>query len=145
MNKLIKLLSKQEDILNSIMVIISEYHVSLIANDLSRMENLLNEEQKYLLLFKENMDIQQDLVRNIAVSLNLNLSRFSIGKFVESLPLNTRELPRLNYYRKSLKTLAEQISLKNFQSKVLIEHSRNFIKELISSLTNDKQLLDKRI
>jgi flagellar biosynthesis/type III secretory pathway chaperone len=146
MKELINLLAQQEENLNSLLEIITDYQKALIAGDIHGMEHLLDSEQKRLSSIQNNLEIQQNLIKGISDRNNLNLSLFSIKKLVDALPSGAKETIRLNKIMKSLKILAGQITEKNRLNGLLINHSRNFIKELIRSIiNNNKNLLDRKI
>jgi hypothetical protein len=146
MNELINLLEKQEENLNLLLEIITGYQKAIVAGDLPAMEQFLDKEQKSLSSIQSNQEIQITLIQVISTKNNLNLSTFSVGHLIESLPLGIHGLNKLKYFRKSLKTLATVISEKNRLNEILINHSRNFIKEIITTLLhNNKNLLDRKI
>jgi flagellar biosynthesis/type III secretory pathway chaperone len=146
MNELINLLAQQEENLNSLLVVITDYQKALIAGDLPNMELFLDIEQKRLASIQSNLETQQNLIKNISERNNLNLSSFSIKKLVDVLPSGAKETIKLNKIMKSLKILAGQITEKNRLNGLLINQSRNFIKELIISIIhNNKNLLDRKI
>jgi len=146
MKELINLLAQQEENLISLHEIITDYQKALIAGDLHGMEHLLDSEQKRLSSIQNNLEIQQNLIKGISDRNNLNLSPFSIKKLVDALPSGAKETIKLNKLMKSLKIYAGLISEKNRLNGLLIIHSRNFIKEIITSLIhNNKNILDRKI
>jgi len=146
MKELINILGQQEQNLNSLLEIITDYQNALVAGDIKVMEHLLDTEQRTLFSIQSNLEIQQNVIKVISQKLNLNLSQCSLGKLIEALPSAIKDLARLKKYMKSLKNLAGIITEKNRVNSILINHSRNFIKEIITLLIhNNKKLLDRKI
>jgi len=135
MNKLINLLEHQEKNLNSLLDIITGYQKALIAGDINALDHLLDLEQKTISSIQSNVEIQHTLFIEISRDYNLNLSQSSIGNLIDALPSGSKEVIKLNYFKNSLKVLADQITEKNRLNSVLINHSRNFIKEIFNRLS----------
>jgi hypothetical protein len=146
MKELINLLDQQEENLYLLLEIITDYQKALIGGDLPNMELLLNSEQKTLSSIQTNLEFQQNVIKDISQKLSLNLSQCSLGRLIEALPSDIKELGRLKKVMNSLKDLAGIITEKNNLNSILINHSRNFIKEIITSIIrNNKKLLDRKI
>ncbi len=146
--KLIKSLEEQERNLKSFLECIMDKQKSIISNDIEGLEHSLLIESQLLNAMEEQSKKISNVIGDLAKEYSVNLTENSVSEFLNSVNLNAdTNVKVIRLLQNSVRDLISKASRVSSQNKVLIEHSRNFIKETINSLAalTNNQLLDKRI
>lgn len=146
-NQLNKVIKEQHECLQNFLTVVKLQQKSLIENDLEGLEDSIAKEEKILTLLNRIKDEKARVIKNLAEENNIILKNFSLGDLLENFKNKTEiKFSNLEKVQFSIKNLILQIDKINQQNKILIEHSRNFIKETINILVNkNKPILDRKV
>ncbi len=138
---------KNKNDLNSYFHSICLQQKALITNNLAELEESVMNQEKILNSIDENQNLTAELMDNIIKENNLEIKTPGFKGFLESIKgIYKKEYENLSALRRTITDLVKNIVDTNNKNKILIDHSRNFIKEIMSALSNqDKPVLDRKI
>jgi len=107
---------------------------------------VLNQE-KILSSIDENQNLTTELMLSIIKENSLEIKSPGIRGFLESIKDTYKiEYDILYKLRQTIADLVKKIIETNNRNKILVDHSRNFIKEIFTELSNPaKPVLDRKI
>jgi uncharacterized protein YpuA (DUF1002 family) len=149
-NNLLTALKSNRDNLESFLKVIEEQKNSLISNDNKLLEVAIIKEEKLL----NNISSQQKkiimLLKDLSEELNLNMEGNKFPKINDIILAiekdNHKEAGELSKIHSAMKEVVIRIDTALRRNKILIDHSRNFIRETFSALANPSQpILDRKV
>ena len=149
-NDLLTSLKSNRASLESFLKVIEEQKNSLVKNDNKLLEEAIIREEKLL----NNISSQQSkiivLLKELSEELNLNIegNKFpKINDIIQAMEKkNRQEAGELSLINASIKDVVTKIDTALRRNKILIDHSRNFIKDTITALAKPSQpILDRKI
>jgi hypothetical protein len=147
-NELISALEKQEQSLKNFLECISTKQKAIVQNDINTLQDSLANEEKLLSEIDEGGKKISSAIEYLAAENSLKINSKSLTEFINSANNKSEvNMSMITMLQNSIKDLIVKSAFINEQNKILINHSRNFIKETISMLIglNKGPLLDKRI
>jgi hypothetical protein len=120
---------------------------ALIKSNLPELEQSILSQEKILNSIDENQNLTAELMLNIIKENSLEIKTPGIRGFLESIKDNyKKEYDILYSFRQTIADLVKKIIETNNRNRILIDHSRNFIKEIFTELSNPaKPILDRKI
>lgn len=121
---------------------------ALINLNYNELENAILDEEKILNTINECEQMRIRDLEKFYSSQDLTHSTYRISELCEKYgtPENNSEVKRLLLLEKQIKETICEVDKINHQNKYIIEHSRSFIKETISSLmSSNKTIVDKKV
>ena len=146
-NELISALKEQEETLQSFLNCCITKQKVIVQNDINGLHDSLINEEKLLSKIELNGERISTAIENLAKEFGLNLKALSLSEFLNAVndekEINVKVI---NLLRNSIKDLINKSSRINEQNKILIEHSRSFLRETIALLIslNKHPLLDRK-
>jgi lipopolysaccharide biosynthesis regulator YciM len=147
-NELATALEKQEQNLKNFLECSKKKQKAIIQNDIEKLHNSLSYEEKLLSEIEENNSNISSVIGNLVETYELNLSANSLSEFLSAVNNETEiNVKVIKLLQNSIRELIGSSAKINEQNKILIEHSRNFLKETISLLVglNKGPLLDRKV
>ncbi len=148
MEKLAEELKIQEQNLVEFIECSSHKQKILVNNDINELSQLLIEEEKLLAKLDSQAITITETIESLAEEFSLKLGANTVSEFLKAVKYRTEvNVKVISLLRNSISDLAAKAAHINEQNKILIEHSRSFIRETILSLValNNNQLLDRKI
>ncbi len=148
MKELESILKQQEQNLQHFYEMMIIKQKNLIEQDFEGLQESLLSEEKILTAVDEQNRRLSFLIKDLADKFSLNMKSNSLSEFMEAVndqaDINIKVIYQL---KNSLIELTSKCEKLNYQNKVLIEHSRNFIKETIAKLfaINNNKILDQKV
>jgi ribosomal protein L16 Arg81 hydroxylase len=147
-NELITALKEQEETLKQFLDCSISKQKAIVKNDIENLHNSLNTEEKILFKIENNGKKITSVLKSMADEFGVKLDHISLSEFLNSV-LNKTEINVnvINLLRNSIKDLINRSSKINEQNKILIDHSRNFLRETIAVIIglSKHPLLDRKI
>ena len=146
-NELISALKEQEETLKNFLSCCITKQKTIVQNDINGLHDSLVHEEKLLAKIESNGIKISTAIENLAKEFGLNLKALSLSEFLNAVndekEINVKVI---NLLRNSIKDLISKSSKVNEQNKILIEHSRSFLRETIALLIglNKHPLLDRK-
>lgn len=147
MKNLIKSLQDQEQYLKTFLDCSIDKQTAIISSDIEGLQQSLVIESQLLV----DMEDQSKKISNVIVELakehSVEIEENTLSEFLNAVNFNADNIKVIHLLQKSIKDLITKTGSISYHNKILIDHSRNFIRETISglaALTNNK-LLDRRI
>jgi hypothetical protein len=147
-NELISALKEQEDSLKNFLGCCVNKQKAIVHNDINSLHDSLVYEEKLLSRIELNGKKISSAIENLAREFGLNLKAVSLSEFLNAVNNKTEiNVKVINLLRNSIKDLVGKSSKINEQNKILIEHSRSFLRETIAMLIglNKHPLLDRKV
>jgi hypothetical protein len=149
-NDLLSSLKNNRENLASFLKVIEEQKKSLIENDNKLLEEAIIKEEKLLNLISTQQNKIIILLKDLSDELHLSIEGNKLPKLNDIILAvekdNGNEARELSRIHIAIKELVKNINTAMKRNKILIDHSRNFIKETISALTNPSHpILDRKI
>ena len=147
-NQLITILKEQEESLRLFLECSINKQKAIVQNDIESLHNSLNHEEKILSQIDNNGKKISSVIENLAKEYGLEMEAVSLSEFLNSVTNKTEiNVKVINLLRNSIKDLISKSSTINEQNKILIDHSRNFLRETIAVLIglSKRPLLDRKV
>ncbi len=147
-NELVTVLKEQEESLKQFLECSLNKQKAIVQNDIENLHNSLNHEEKILSQIENNGKKISSVIEILANDYGLELEEVSLSEFLNSVTNKTEiNIKVINLLRNSIKDLINKSSKINEQNKILIDHSRNFLRETIAVLIglSKRPLLDKKV
>jgi hypothetical protein len=147
-NELISVLKEQEDSLKQFLVCSLNKQKAIVQNDIEKLHNSLNNEEKILSQIENNGKKISSIIEKLAEDYGFKMNTVSLSEFLNSVDNKTEiNFKVISLLRNSIKDLVGKSSRINEQNKILIDHSRNFLRETIAVLIglSKRPLLDKKV
>jgi hypothetical protein len=147
-NELISVLKEQEDSLKQFLVCSLNKQKAIVQNDIEKLHNSLNNEEKILSQIENNGKKISSIIEKLAEDYGFKMNTVSLSEFLNSVDNKTEiNVKVISLLRNSIKDLVGKSSRINEQNKILIDHSRNFLRETIAVLIglSKRPLLDKKV
>ena len=147
-NELVTALKEQEEILKQFLECSLNKQKAIVQNDIESLHNSLNNEEKILSQIENNGKKISSVISKLAKDYGLELEAVSLSEFLSSVQNKSEiNVKVINLLRNSIKDLISKSSKINEQNKILIDHSRNFLRETIAVLIglSKRPLLDKKV
>jgi hypothetical protein len=147
-NELIQSISEQEKNFDMLINALIQKKEAIVADNYNLLEEAIKNEQKILSNIDDEEQRRKELIREFANKNSITLKDFSFDELYNSKKtLFVREIKTIEKIRSEVKEKALRIAHLNSQLSVLVEVSRNIIKErMISILGNGKRkLVNKRV
>jgi 3-methyladenine DNA glycosylase Tag len=146
-NQLIAALKEQEESLKQFLECSINKQKAIVQNDIESLHKSLNNEEKILSQIENNGKKISSVIGNLAGDYGLELESVSLSEFLNSVTNKSEiNVKVINLLRNSIKDLIGKSSRINEQNKILIDHSRNFLRETIAVLIglSKRPLLDRK-
>lgn len=146
--KLITALEEQEKNLKDFVECTVSKQKALVSNNLEELQQLLIREEKLLSGLDEQGIQISSAIGSLAEENSLKLKSNTVSEFIKAVRQKTEvNLKVIILLQDSIRQLVSKAIYTNEQNKILIQHSRNFIRETILKLValNNNQLLDRKI
>lgn len=147
-NELINTLKEQEESLRQFLECSISKQKAIVKNDIESLHNSLNREEKILSQIDNNGKKITSVLENLSHEYGLEPGPISLSEFLNSVVDNSEiNVKVINLLRNSIKDLIGRSSKINEQNKILIDHSRNFLRETIAVLIglSKRPLLDRKV
>jgi FlgN protein len=147
-NELIKTLKDQEENIKQFLKCSINKQKAIVQNDINSLHNSLNREENILSQIEMTGKKISIVIENLAKEYGLELEAISLSEFLNAVTDKTEiNVKIISALRNSIKDLISKSSKINDQNKILIDHSRNFLRETIAVLIglNKRPLLDRKI
>jgi hypothetical protein len=147
-NELVTILKEQEESLKQFLVCSLNKQKAIVQNDIENLHNSLNNEEKILSQIEKNGKKISSVIEKLAEDYGLELEAVSLSEFLNSVTDKSEiNVKVISLLRNSIKDLIGKSSRINEQNKILIDHSRNFLRETISVLIglSKRPLLDRKV
>jgi hypothetical protein len=147
-NELVTVLKEQEESLKQFLICSLNKQKAIVQNDIEKLHNSLNNEEKILSQIEKNGKKISSVIEKLAKDYGLELEAVSLSEFLNSVNNKTAiNIKVINLLGNSIKNLISKSSKINEQNKILIDHSRNFLRETIAVLIglSKRPLLDKKV
>lgn len=148
MKELESILQQQEQNLHHFYEMMIIKQKNLIDQDFEGLQESLLSEEKILKSVDEQNGKLTSMIKDLSEKFSLNLKSNRLSEFMEAVndqaDINIKVIYQL---KNSLTELTYKCEKLNYQNQVLIEHSRNFIKETITNLfaMNNNKILDQKV
>lgn len=146
--QLTEVLDQQYLNLKKLLGVVTDKQRALVERNIGKLEECIRQEEKILLniqsVEKRRYEIITDLMHNLGLKETDFMLNSILPKLKESVSKNDFAL--LSKYEMEIKETAAKITEINERNKFLIQHSRQFINETISTLLNSKKdsILDRK-
>ncbi len=147
-DRLITALKEQEESLKQFLECSISKQKAIVQNDIDSLHNSLNHEEKILSQIENNGKRISLVIENLAKEFGIDLGEVSLSELLKAVNNKTEvNVKVINLLRNSIKDLIGKSSKINEQNKILIDHSRSFLRETIAVLIglNKRPLLDRKI
>ncbi|HVO75785.1 MAG TPA: hypothetical protein VMT35_17290 [Ignavibacteriaceae bacterium] len=147
LQELQSIITKNMNDLKSYLEFLQMQQQALIKSNLSELEESLLNQGRILNSIDENQNLTAQLMQNIIKEGSLEIKNPGIRGFLESIKDKyKKEYRNLYDLRLAIADLVKKIIETNNKNKILVDHSRNFIKEIFAELANPaKPVLDRKI
>jgi len=146
--KLTKSLEEQEQNLKNFLECTMEKQRFIISNDIDGLQKILMIESQLLISMEDQSKKISDIIEELKKEHSLDLEENTVSEFINAVKFKAdTNIKVVHLLQDSIKDLIFKASGISYQNKILIEHSRSFIRETINSLValNNNQLLDRRV
>ena len=147
-NNLINALKEQEESLKLFLECSISKQKAIVKNDIEALHNSLTREEKILSQIDNNGKRITSVLEILSLEYGLKPAPVSLSEFLNSVVNNSEiNVKVINLLRNSIKDLIGRSSKINEQNKILIDHSRNFLRETIGVLIglSKRPLLDRKV
>lgn len=146
--KLLEIMQNQLSKLQEMFGVLQKMQKAMIDSDYDNFEKSILQQEKILAEIRNYEKSRIDILREIFQSDILPEKNLMVHKLFEAEP--EAEISLQEEYlriRNSLVDIVGEIESLNFQNQFLIDHSRKFIKELVTNIysVKNQQLLDKKV
>lgn len=147
-NELISALEEQEESMKHFLNCTINKQKAIVKNDMAALHDSLVNEEKLLTKIEINSKKVTSAIEDLAEEFGLELKKNSLSEFLNEVNDKSEiNVKVINLLRNSIKDLIGKSSRINEQNKILIEHSRSFLRETISMLIglSKRPLLDRKV
>jgi hypothetical protein len=146
LKELESILQKSSDDLNAYLESLQMQQNALIKSNSNELEKSLLIQEKMLNSISENQNTTAFLMETIIKESKLEPKKSGFIGFLECIKHSKNEYIVLYELREKISGMIKKIIETNNKNKILLDHSRNFIKEVVSALTNQgKPVIDRKI
>lgn len=146
--KLLEIMNNQLSKLQEMYEVLQQMQNAMVESDYDNFEKSIELQEKILAEIRTYEKARIDVLKDLLQSDILPEKNVLVQKLFEAEPEADSALQEeyLNI-RNSLINVVGEIENLNFQNKYLIDHSRRFIKELVTNLygVRNQKLLDKKV
>lgn len=146
--KLLEIMRNQLKCLQEMYEVLQKMQSAMVESDYDNFEKAVELQEKILAEIRNYEKTRIDILKDLLKSDILPEKNILVQKLFEAEPDVDSELQDeyLNI-RNSLVEVVGEIENLNFQNKYLIDHSRKFIKELVTNLygVRNQKLLDRKV
>ncbi|MCX8106339.1 MAG: flagellar protein FlgN [Ignavibacterium album] len=146
--KLLEIMRNQLNKLQEMYEVLQIMQTAMVESDYDNFEKAIESQEKILAEIRNYEKLRIDVLKELLQSDILPEKNVLVQKLFEAEPDadSTLQEEYLNI-RKSLVDVVGEIENLNFQNKYLIDHSRKFIKELVTNLygVKNQKLLDRKV
>lgn len=146
--KLVKTLEAQEQNLKNFLECTTEKQKTIIKFDFEGLQQVLTNESQLLIAMEDQSKKISNVINDLSKEYSIDTKENTVSEFLSAVKFKAdTNVKVVNLLQNSIKDLVSKVGNISNQNKVLIEHSRSFIKETINGLValNNNQLLDRRI
>ena len=147
-NELVTVLKEQEESLKQFLACSLNKQKAIVQNDIENLHHSLNHEEKIISQIENNGKKISSIIEKLAKDYGLELEAVSLSEFLNSMTNKSEiHIKVIILLRNSIIDLISKSSKIKEQNKILIDHSRNFLRETISVLIglSKRPLLDRKI
>lgn len=145
---LITLLNNQKANLRKLHDAAAMKQQALVSSSSEELENSIAEEEKALLLIQQSEKARIGFLSAFYKKYGIANDTFRLSECLEKMRehIDRESAELISGYEKEIRAVINEVSRVNQQNKYLIEHSRAFIRETISTLMNSgNSILDRKI
>jgi hypothetical protein len=147
-NELVTALEEQEENMKVFLDCVAIKQKAIIQSDIEALQNSLVREERLLSVIDSGGKKISFAIENLSGENGLNTATNSLTDFINSAKdTPDTNLNMVGHLQSSIKELILKSAFINEQNKILISHSRNFIKETISMLVGLSKgpILDRKV
>lgn len=146
--KLLEIMRNQLNKLQEMYEVLQQMQSAMVESDYDNFEKAIESQEKILAEIRNYEKLRIDILKELLQSDILPEKNVLVQKLFEAEP--EADLTLQDEYlniRESLINVVGEIENLNFQNKYLIDHSRKFIKELVTNLygVKNQKLLDRKV
>lgn len=146
--KLLEIMRNQLNKLQEMYEVLQQMQSAMVESDYDNFEKSIETQEKLLAEIRNFEKLRIDILKELLQSDILPEKNVLVQKLFEAEP--EADLTLQDEYlniRESLINVVGEIENLNFQNKYLIDHSRKFIKELVTNLygVKNQKLLDRKV
>lgn len=146
--KLLEIMRNQLNKLQEMYEVLQAMQSAMVESDYDNFEKAIESQEKILAEIRNYEKLRIDILKELLQSDTLPEKNVLVQKLFEAEP--EADLTLQDEYlniRESLVNVVGEIENLNFQNKYLIDHSRKFIKELVTNLygVKNQKLLDRKV
>lgn len=146
--KLLEIMRNQLNKLQEMYEVLQQMQSAMVESDYDNFEKAIESQEKILAEIRNYEKLRIDILKELLQSDILPEKNVLVKKLFEAEP--EADLTLQDEYlniRESLINVVGEIENLNFQNKYLIDHSRKFIKELVTNLygVKNQKLLDRKV
>lgn len=140
-------LESQLENLNSYFNAIERQQKALISINYNELEQSISDQELSLKLISESESRTAETIRLFITNYKLQVDEPILKNILERLRnVKNDEVKGLLHKQQAIKDILQNILRLNTQNRILIDHSRNFIKETVAALVDSKKaIFDRKI
>lgn len=146
--KLLEIMRNQLKCLQEMYEVLQKMQSAMVESDYDNFEKAVELQEKILAEIRNYEKTRIDILKDLLKSDILPEKNILVQKLFEAEPdVNSELQDEYLNIRNSLVEVVGEIENLNFQNKYLIDHSRKFIKELVTNLygVRNQKLLDRKV
>ncbi len=146
--RLLEIMRSQLNKLQEMYEVLQQMQNAMVESDYNSFEKTIEQQEKILAEVRSQEKERIDILKDLLQSDILPEKNVLVKKLFEAEPESDLSLQEeYHNIRNSLVNVVGEIENLNFQNKYLIDHSRKFIKELVTNLygVKNQKLLDRKV
>ncbi|MFN3872100.1 MAG: flagellar export chaperone FlgN [Ignavibacterium sp.] len=146
--RLLEIMRSQLNKLQEMYEVLQQMQNAMVESDYNSFEKTIEQQEKILAEVRSQEKERIDILKDLLQSDILPEKNVLVQKLFEAEPESDLSLQEeYHNIRNSLVNVVGEIENLNFQNKYLIDHSRKFIKELVTNLygVKNQKLLDRKV
>lgn len=146
--RLLEIMRSQLNKLQEMYEVLQQMQNAMVESDYDSFEKTIEQQEKILAEVRSQEKERIDILKDLLQSDILPEKNVLVQKLFEAEPESDLSLQEeYHNIRNSLVNVVGEIENLNFQNKYLIDHSRKFIKELVTNLygVKNQKLLDRKV
>lgn len=146
--RLLEIMRSQLNKLQEMYEVLQQMQNAMVESDYESFEKTIEQQEKILAEVRSQEKERIDILKDLLQSDILPEKNVLVQKLFEAEPESDLSLQEeYHNIRNSLVNVVGEIENLNFQNKYLIDHSRKFIKELVTNLygVKNQKLLDRKV
>lgn len=146
-NELIDVLKEQSKYLGMFLEIAKNQQHAVLSNNIQLLEESIHNEEKIISKINGHELKVRHAINSLAEENNVALNTVSLEELIKQLKddkkKDVRSLLNMQF---EIRSVVKEVVKINNQNRFLIEHSRNFIREVVTTLVNNKKsVLDRKV